>query len=272
MKKKAAADRMGQSRSAYRARDIAAVKQAHTPEAISHSIESHQASGSYVGDFVYGAMDGSITTFAVVSGVAGAALSPSIVIILGLANLLADGFSMAVGNYLSTKSRNEFIENERKREEWEVEHYPKGEVEEIRQIFSRKGFRGKGLDAVVQTITSDKKVWIDTMMSEELGILKERNSPIKKGTATFASFALVGFIPLVPYLAAFFSGGVAGNVYFLSVALTFITFFLVGSAKIFVTGKNWLLSGLETLAVGGLAAVIAYLVGYLLRGIAAGVA
>lgn len=262
---------MEQSRSAFRSNDVEAARHAHTKEAISRSIESHQTSGSFIGDFVYGAVDGAVTTFAVVSGVAGAGLSSSIVIILGLANLFADGFSMAASNYLSTKSRNEFIENERRREEWEVEHYPKGEVEEIRQIFCKKGFRGKGLDAVVKTITSDKKIWVDTMMTEELGILKEKNSPLRKGTATFLSFALIGFIPLLPYIAAFFSAAVARNAYFLSVALTFITFFLVGSAKIYVTGKNWLLSGLETLAIGGLAAVIAYGIGYLLRGLAGAV-
>jgi len=88
--------------------------------------------------------------------VAGAALSVNIVIILGLANLLADGFSMAVGNYLSSKSNAEYIEKERKREEWEIEHYPEGEVEEIRQIFIKKGFKGKNLEDAVKTITSNK--------------------------------------------------------------------------------------------------------------------
>ncbi len=264
-------DRVSESQSAYRAGDVEAVKRAHSKGAIAHSIESHQLSGSFVGDFVYGAMDGSVTTFAVVSGVAGAGLSSGIVIILGFANLFADGFSMAVGNYLSTKSRNEFIENERRRERWEVEHYPEGEVEEVRQIFRKKGFRGRALEGVVKTITSDRKVWVETMMTEELGIIEERNSPVRKGVVTFVSFASVGFIPLLPYVAAFFSEAVKANAYFLSFAFTFITFFLVGSAKIYVTGKNWLFSGLETLLIGGLAAAIAYGVGFLLRGLAAGI-
>lgn len=269
--KKRMPDRMDESRSAFRSRDFAAVKRAHTREAISASMEQHQASGSYVGDFVYGAMDGSVTTFAVVSGVAGAALSPGIVVILGFANLFADGFSMAVGNYLSAKSRNEFIENERRRERWEVEHYPAGEVEEIRQIFRKKGFRGRGLEAVVKTITSDRKVWVETMMREELGIMEERNSPIRKGAATFVSFVSVGFVPLVPYVFSSLSARVAANAYIISVALTFTAVFLVGSAKIYVTGKNWLLSGLETLLIGGLAAGIAYGIGFLLRGITSGI-
>lgn len=265
---KEAYDRTGKSRSAFKKRDIEAVKEAHGEKEIRASMEHHQASGSFVGDFVYGAIDGSVTTFAVVSGVAGAGLAPNIVIILGAANLLADGFSMAVGNYLSTKSENEFIEQERKREEWEIEHYPKGEVAEIREIFRKKGFRGTGLDAVVKTITSDKKVWVDTMMSEELGLLREKNSPFRKGFVTFISFVTVGFIPLVSYVLSYVVESVKAVAYPTSVTLTFITFFLIGSAKIYVTGKNWFRSGLETLAIGGLAAGIAYSIGYLLRGLA----
>src|SRR3989344_3791694 len=130
--------RLEKARKAYSSKDIEKVKEAHTKSAIAK--ETHTHTGTYVGDFIYGAIDGSVTTFAVVSCVAGASLSANIVIILGLANLFADGFSMAVGNYLSTRSSNEFVQNERKREEWEVEHYPEGEVEEVRQIFRKKGF------------------------------------------------------------------------------------------------------------------------------------
>src|SRR3989338_8162321 len=135
--------RIQRAQKGFKRGDIEETKKAHTKEAI--SAEEKHSSGTYVGDFVYGAIDGSVTTFAVVSGVAGAGLSSNVVIILGLANLLGDGLSMAIGNYLSSKSEREFVQQERKREEWEIEHYPEGEVEEIRQIFLRKGFKGKQL-------------------------------------------------------------------------------------------------------------------------------
>jgi|TARA_Y100000310_G_scaffold320549_1_gene377112 VIT1/CCC1 family predicted Fe2+/Mn2+ transporter len=260
--------RIKKARSAYRKKDIEATKKAHTSKAIKSAAEHHTSHGSYVGDFVYGAIDGSVTTFAVVSGVAGAALSANIVIILGLANLIADGFSMAVGNYLSSKSDKEFIERERKREEWEIENYPEGEVEEIRVIFKKKGFKGKSLESAVRTIISNKKVWVDTMMADELGLLEDKTSPVKKGAVTFASFALIGFIPLAPYFLSFFSEVIKENVYLLSVIMTFIAFFFIGSAKVYITQKNWFKSGLETLFIGGVAAVIAYGIGYLLRGFA----
>lgn len=259
--------RIEKARKAYESKDIEATKKAHSAKAIS-SEEHHKGTGTYVGDFVYGAIDGSVTTFAVVSGVAGAALSVNIVIILGLANLFADGFSMAVGNYLSSKSNKEFIEKERKREEWEIENYPQGEVEEIRQIYKQKGFKGVQLEQAVKTIVSNKEVWVDTMMKNELNLIEDKTSPVKKGAVTFVSFATIGFIPLIPYFLSFFFEAIKQIVYPLSVVMTFMAFFFIGSAKVYVTKKNWLKSGLETLLVGGAAAIIAYAIGFLLRGLA----
>ena len=260
--------RIEKARTAFQSKDIEATKKAHTAKAITSSQEHHQATGSYVGDFVYGAIDGSVTTFAVVSGVAGASLSINIVIILGFANLLADGFSMAVGNYLSSKSNKEFIEKERGREEWEIKNYPQGEIEEIRAIFRKKGFNGKQLESAVKTITSNKKVWVDTMMADELSLVEEKTSPVKKGAVTYMSFVLVGIIPLIPYLLSFFSETIKASVYTLSIIMTFIAFFFIGSAKVYVTGKNFFKSGLETLLIGGVAAIIAYGIGYFLSGLA----
>ena len=117
-------------------------------------------------NYVYGAIDGAVTTFAIVTGVIGASLSPSIIVILGFANLLADGFSMAIGNYLAIKTQNEFIQRERKREEWEIDNRIDEEKQEIRDIYSKKGFNEDLLEEIVRIITSRQKVWIDTMMRE----------------------------------------------------------------------------------------------------------
>ena len=111
-------------------------------------------------DFIYGSFDGSVTTFAVVAGAIGASLSPMIVLILGFANLFADGFAMAAGNYQATRARIEFIQKERKREEWEIDHMAETEKQEIRDIYAKKGFAADLLDEIVKVITTRKKVWM----------------------------------------------------------------------------------------------------------------
>lgn len=223
---------------------------------------------SYLPDFIYGGIDGSVTTFAIVAGVTGASLSPKIVLILGFANLFADGFSMAVGNYLSTKSKKEYADKIRKSEERSISEIPEEEKEEIRDIYRDKGFTGANLDDAVRIITKDRKVWIDTMMKDEFGIVEDGSSPVRSALVTFLSFNLIGFIPLLAYVLSYFFSSLEQNVFTLSVVLTSLAFFIVGSVKATIVDKKWYLSGTETLLIGGAAALIAYLVGYALRGLA----
>lgn len=222
----------------------------------------------YLPDFVYGGIDGSVTTFAVVAGVTGASLSPAIVLILGFANLFADGFSMAVGNYLSTKSKKEYADKVRKSEEHSIIHIPEEETEEIREIFADKGFSGRQLEDAVDIITSNQDVWVDTMMKDEFGIFEDQTSPLKTAFVTFISFNIIGFIPLLAYVLSYFSDAFREHTFTLSIILTSIAFFIVGSIKGRIIGERWFYSALETLLIGGVAAAIAYIVGYLLSGLA----
>jgi len=229
---------------------------------------SESSKSSYLSDFVYGGIDGSVTTFAVVAGVVGASLSPSIVLILGFANLFADGFSMAVGNYLSTKSKREYIEKIRKAEEVSVRRIPGEEREEIREIFKEKGFFGRQLEDAVKIITGNKKIWVDTMMKDEFGILEEEKSPIRGALVTFIAFNLIGFIPLLAYVLSYLFLYLREQTFLLSIIFTSCAFFIVGSVKGKIVDKKWYLSGLETLLIGGTAAAIAFLVGFFLKGLA----
>jgi VIT1/CCC1 family predicted Fe2+/Mn2+ transporter len=254
---------------AYRRKDIDATKRAHQADKIKVSLEEHKTgAGAYIGEAVYGALDGIVTTFAVVAGVEGARLPSGIVLILGFANLVGDGLSMGVGSYLSTKSQREYEKSERIREQWEIENYPEGEKEEIRQIYRKKGFRGADLDRAVEIITSDKEIWVETMMVEELGILKEDNHPFFNGLSTFISFIIAGFVPLLFFVAALAVPGLGKYTFMMSVILTGLTLFAVGSLRVLVTQTRWWKSGLEMLIVGGAAALGAYLIGYFLRGLA----
>ncbi len=218
----------------------------------------------YIGEFVYGGIDGSVTTFAVVAGAAGAQLDSAIVIILGFANLIADGFAMSVGSYLSTKSEKQKYQKHKNIEYWEVDHLPEKEREEVREIYAAKGFEGELLEQVVEQITADKDRWVDVMMKEELEMAEETKSPIAMGAVTFVSFLILGFIPLIIYVVDY-TVGTEADLFVYSSVMTFIIFGLIGYAKSYVTNTSRIRGMFETLFLGGSAALLAYFVGDLLE-------
>jgi len=214
-------------------------------------------------DFIYGSIDGAVTTFAIVAGVVGASLSPGIILILGFANLFADGFSMAAANYQASKTRNEYIEMKRKQEEWEIDNLEEQEKEEIRDIYSKKGFKDELLEEIVRIITSRRKVWVDTMMKEELGLIEDEKAPLDSSISTFVGFNLIGLIPLIPFMV-FMAIGVDPNseAFFYSIIFVVSAFFIVGVVKGKIVKKSKMRSGIYTLIIGGIAATVAYLIGY----------
>ena len=225
-----------------------------------HERKKHIRIGRYLKDIVFAANDGIVTTFAVVAGTVGAALSPAVVIILGFANLLADGISMAAGNYLGTKSEMDFYKREREIEEHEIDTIPDDERAEVRDIVHGMGYAEPDAGQLVGLITKNRGFWVDIMMHKELGLFApDHESPLKNALATFVSFAIAGFMPLIPYVFGI------NTTFGISIAITAVTLFVVGSLRSYFSDKSWLMLGLETLAVGGLAATVAYGVGLLLR-------
>jgi len=240
------------------------LRREHTPTAIAARLAS-TTRHSYLRDFVFGAIDGTVTTFAVVSGVVGAHLPAGVAVILGLANLLADGFSMAVGNYLSTKSDRQLVERARKIEESHIDQIPEGEREEIRQIFAGKGFDGPMLEKIVGVITADRRRWVDTMVTEEFGLPLDGPSPLRAAGVTFAAFFVAGIVPLVPFFVS--AEQLPLGVFATSAVATGATFFFIGLLKGRFVSRSPLRSGIETLLMGGGAATLAYVVGLWLRAV-----
>lgn len=214
----------------------------------------------YISEFVYGGIDGAVTTFAVVAGAAGANADIIWVLIFGFANLIADGFSMSVGNYFSVKAERDNFEKHKKIEYWEIDNLREKEVEEIREIYEAKGFKGELLEQVVEVITSNNDVWVDTMMKEELEMTKDQKAPVKTAFATFLSFNVIGIIPLLSYvMSALFD--FQGDLFLISCIATGIALMIVGYLKSEVTQTSHFKGILETLLLGGLAAFLAYLAG-----------
>jgi vacuolar iron transporter family protein len=240
--------------------DLGPLIQQHAPEAIAARLRAGPKA-SYLRDFVYGAIDGTVTTLAVVAGVAGASLRPAVAVVLGLANLLADGFSMATGNFLATRAEEQRRDRVRRQEERHVELVPAGEREELRQLFAERGLEGPLLEQVVDVIAADRDRWVDVMMEQEHGFAARRPDALKAAAVTFGAFVLVGSVPLGAYVVDALPNASVASPFGWSICLTALAFFVVGALKGVVVDQSWRRSGAETMLLGGIAAGLAFGVG-----------
>lgn len=211
----------------------------------------------YLQDVVYGGIDGAVTTFAIVAGVQGAGLATSVILILGAANIVADGFSMAAGNYSATKAdlddRKRIIEVEKRH----IRDYRSGELEELRQILEMRGLSGQTLKDATNLIAKDTDKWIGFMLTDEYGLSTEQPRPFRAALATFVAFMLAGSIPLLPFVFALDAA------FDVSMIATAFTFFIIGTGKSRWSSAKWWYSGMETLLIGSTAAAVAYFIGML---------
>jgi vacuolar iron transporter family protein len=230
----------------------------HSIQEINARIDSPPGRG-VLRDVVYGSIDGSVTTFAIVAGVAGAGLSSYVIIALGLANVLADGFSMAASNYSGAKAERDNLERIRAIETRQIAENPEGERREVRAILERKGLSGKVLDDATEAVTSDHDTWMEIMLEGEYGLGGVDPHPLRAAMATFISFLVAGMVPLIPFILGM------ENAFTLSAWMTGAAFFAIGTLKSRWALTAWWRSGLETLLIGGVAAMIAYVVGTLFQ-------
>lgn len=226
-----------------------------------HQIERHRGlSRSNIRDFILGFQDGLVNTLGLVLGVATAVQSSSIVLISGIVTAFAESVSMAAVAYTSTKAAREYYESELEREKKEIEEIPHMEVQEIRDIYRKKGFRGRQLEMIVKKITSDKKLWLETMMAEELRLFPDDyEKPVKSGFIVGLSSVIGALVPVLPF---FFLPVKSGMFY--ALLFSIIILFAVGAAKAKITIGSWKKSGVEMAVVGTIAALVGYAVGSLL--------
>ena len=226
-----------------------------------HQVERHQGiSRSNIRDTILGFQDGIVNTLGLVLGVASAVQSTKIVLISGLVTTFAESVSMAAVAYTSTKAAHEFYESQLQREKKEIEEIPHMEVQEIKHIYYKKGFRGKQLEGIVNKITSNKKLWLETMMAEELKLYPDDyENPVKSAFVVGVSAVIGSLIPVLSFFFLDVKSGMAS-----SLLLSIIILFVIGAVKAKITIGNWKKSGIEMAVVGTLAALVGYLVGSLL--------
>lgn len=245
--------------------------QAHEEQRIELASRQDKATGKsdYLGCVIYGGLDGIVTTFAVVSGVMGASLEASIILILGFANLLGDGFSMATGAFLSARSEREVYRRERQQAAEQVVNEPEKEKGVLAEIYEEQGYPKKDAHKLQEILSRDPGRWVGVILAEKHLMLPERRKPILEALATFAAFVVAGSLPLLVFVIdTIFHVGFAPNTAFLAATmLSGLALFGLGAAKVLVIGKNPVRSGIEMLLVGSIAAGVAFAVGSLLKGL-----
>jgi len=240
------------------------------------SEEGHQHEGGYLKPIIFGGLDGILTSFAIVAGSAGGKLPPQVVLILGFSNIFADALSMGVGEFLSSKATNEWILSERKREEWELENYPQGEIREMVEIYENKGMSHEDAVQVITTMAKYKDFFVDLMMVQELELQVPEEDHVKEsfreGVVMFCSFAGFGAMPLLGYviIPGTFPDLDEQFLFISACVVTGIVLFFMGSVKSFFSSQNWFQAGVETLLLGGACATVAYTIGQLVDQLAGG--
>ncbi|OGZ58032.1 MAG: hypothetical protein A3B96_01605 [Candidatus Spechtbacteria bacterium RIFCSPHIGHO2_02_FULL_43_15b] len=225
-----------------------------------HMFWLYKKVGEFLKDAVYAANDGIITTFAVVAGVVGASLDPVIILVLGFANLFADGISMASGSYLGTKSEEDQCTQERGRNLKVLRENRELYKERVSKFLRNKGYGEIKVTELSQLILENEQFALDFMLHEDRGLCQQVENRAFKGAAvTFVSFLIAGLVPLVPYI--FFSNG--ANTFIYAVLFTGVALFVVGAARSAFIEKSWIVAGVEMFSVGGVAAAIAYGIGYM---------
>ena len=227
--------------------------------------ESNSQVEEYLPELVYGGIDGIVTTFAVVAGAAGAQLGVTVIIILGLSNLIADGLSMSIGAYLAKRSEIDNYQKHLRRQEKKVAEEPLLAYTQLASIYQDKGFSGKDLLLIVEKIISKPKLLIHTLMVYRHELLPETKSAFKAGLFTFIAFVIAGFIPLAAFL--FGRPDMQISAFSLSILCSGVAFMIIGWFKHLLTKAGLLKSVLETLVLGITAAVVAYYIGYWVEGL-----
>jgi VIT1/CCC1 family predicted Fe2+/Mn2+ transporter len=222
------------------------------------SSEGHRPEGGLLREVVFGANDGFVSNVALVAAIAGGTDDPDVILLGGVAGLVAGAISMGLGAYVSSKSEREYRQAEEARERWEVVHMREQEIAETRQIFKMKGLSEALANEVVEAVAQDEDNWVKLMMTEELGFSNQPPNPRLSAAVMGMAFAAAAFFPVFPY--AFLEGTAA---FATSVGATAAALVVVSAWRAYLTSGNVARQAFEMIALAGLAVAVSNGIGRL---------
>lgn len=224
---------------------------------------SHPVGGHFIRDIVFGANDGVVTSIGFLVGLSSTLPQAHIVVIGGMLTIIAGAASMALGNYLATKSEKEYYQAQAQAESWEIEHKPEQEVKEVRQVFIDQGFLPDDVDKIASHIVENRKLWLDILMKYELGMIQTSDDkhPVRAGLIMGSFYLAAGIPPLIPYLLV---GTIFPNVYtalFAAIAVALIVLIIIGTIRVYLNKSQWTRTIVETIIIGIMATLVGFLAG-----------
>lgn len=267
------ADRQDQAKKSFKKNDVEMSKTTHDTCPCDAAEEKHKiAQGQFIKSIIYGGLDGIISTFVVICSIEGGSFNPVFALVLGFSNLIGDAISMGMGDYISSTADIEHQKTEYKREKWEFDVNPEGEIAEMIELMEESGVSHEDAELIMRTTAKYPDLFMDQMMYYELGFmpLDENEMPAKQGVVTFFAFILFGLVPLLSYvlfgLLPWETYDSIDNVnlsFAISCIATAITLFLLGAVKANFSSEKWFLSGIKVTAMGAVACAASYAIGYL---------
>lgn len=257
-------DRISQARQGFLEKDFYKTRISHTSRAIRNQIrhdEDHRTDYN-LPEIILGGQDGVVNVLGIVLGIAAATSTTQIILAAGFAATFAESISMAAVAFTTKLAQADYYKSEHEREKWEIENVPEGEKEEISELYKKYGFRGQTLNNIIEKITSDKKIWLEVMMEQELKLTPvDRKEALPNAFIVGTSSFIGSLIPLFPFIFLDIQ-----NAVILSVTLSAVTLFGAGVYKAKLTiNKKFARSGLEMLIIGMVSAFVGFLIGSLFK-------
>lgn len=232
------------------------------------SDETGLISGDYIKSIIFGGIDGILTSVAVTFGATGGNFAANVILGLGCSIVTANALHLGIGEYLSSKAHRDFVQTEKRREQWKFKNFKEDQIKEMINVFEERGMARQDAEVVVRKMSAYDAFFVNMAVTEELGLQVPDEDDallLKDSFVMFFSFAIFGSLPLLSYGLEPFNILHLDDMFYVSVAVSAVALFLLGCIKSTFSSAFWLFTGSETLILGAVCACLAYGVGLGMR-------